>query len=165
MSPFPPPKNIQNITSEPPIIAGRSSVIYIWAAWDDNSSPGGVIDKIFTTLSNQPDLSSSSKVNFYRVEAEAAPELCQKVRWEGHVVCKEHLCCVCKTVHVVSIYLWMLSTRVSRLLLHVRKRTSLGSHVRMIHQSINLHTDHHFRLSSSIHSVWRRCDSLLCSAR
>ena len=79
MSPFPPPKNIQNIRSEPPVIAGRSSVIFIWAAWDDNSSPGGVIDEIFTTLSNQPDLTSSSKVDFYRVEAEAAPELCQKV--------------------------------------------------------------------------------------
>ena len=50
-----------------------------------------------------------------RVEAEAAPELCQKARWEGHVVCKEYLCWVCKTVRVVSIYLWMLSI-VSRLL-------------------------------------------------
>ena len=62
-------------------------------------------------------------------------------------------------------YIFGLLSIVSRLLLQVRKRTSLGSHVRMIHQSINLHTDHHFRLSSSIHSVWRRCDSLLCSAR
>ena len=80
MSPFPPPKNIQNISSEPPVIAGKSSVILIWASWDDNSSPGGAVDKIFTTLSNQPDLASSNKVNFYRVEAEAAPDLCRKVR-------------------------------------------------------------------------------------
>lgn len=84
MSPFPPPSNIKNITDadddgggNPPVV-GRKAVIFFWASWHADSSPGGEIDKVYATLSKQSSL-VTSLIDFYRVEAESSPDLCQKV--------------------------------------------------------------------------------------
>ena len=90
MSPFPPPGTIKNISDDGAVIPssspGRKSVLFFWASWHSDSSPGGEVDKVFAALSKQSSL--SSRIDFYRVEAEAAPGLCQKV-----CVCEINKCC------------------------------------------------------------------------
>ena len=81
MSPFPPPGTIKSISDGAviPSSPGRKSVLFFWASWHSDSSPGGDLDKVFATVSKQTSL--SSQIDFYRVEAEAAPGLCEKVNF------------------------------------------------------------------------------------
>jgi len=54
-------------TSSPPPTS--KSVLFFWADWHEPSSPNGSTDLLFRTLA------SSSSLPFYRVEAEAVPDL------------------------------------------------------------------------------------------
>jgi len=56
-------------SSPPPT---TKSVLFFWADWHDESSPNGSTDLLFRTLA------SSSTLPFYRVEAEAVPDLSNK---------------------------------------------------------------------------------------
>lgn len=65
---------VTDLTSAPP--AGKKAVLFFWAGWHAESAPRGAIDRVFSTL----DASAGEGVDFYRVEAEAVPDLSLKVR-------------------------------------------------------------------------------------
>lgn len=61
--------SIRDLSSQPP---SAKSVLFFWASWHEQSSPNGETDLLFRTLA------SSSNLPFYRVEAEALPDLSTK---------------------------------------------------------------------------------------
>jgi len=65
---------VRDVTSLPPADNGKKSVLFFWASWHEESSPGGQMDLVFRSLAsiNQAD------VEFLRVEAESVPELSLK---------------------------------------------------------------------------------------
>lgn len=73
---LPAPHNVAmstDLTTVPP--SGKKSVLFFWANWHAESSPRGNIDIVFQTLAKQ----SGEDVAYYRVEAEAVPDLSLKV--------------------------------------------------------------------------------------
>lgn len=61
----------------------KKSVLYFWADWHDASRPNGSFDTVFRSLASAMTESSkdpsSCNIEFFRVEAEAVPELSLKV--------------------------------------------------------------------------------------
>jgi len=53
---------------------GKKSVILFWASWHDASSKGGQMDVVFRSLASM----NKQHIEFFRVEAEAQPELSLK---------------------------------------------------------------------------------------
>jgi len=60
----------------PPPPTGRCSVLLFWASWHAPSRPGGDVDGVFRTLASAA--SASGDIDFFRVEAEAVPDLSLK---------------------------------------------------------------------------------------
>lgn len=67
---------IININSDatPVEAAEQKSIIFFWAEWHPSSSAGGSFDAVFNALAKE-----TTDVKFYRVEAEAALEISNKV--------------------------------------------------------------------------------------
>ena len=55
--------------------SGSKSILFFWADWHQPSNTGGPFDTVVKTLAQQND----GSVKFYRVLAEEAPKLSQKV--------------------------------------------------------------------------------------
>ena len=69
---------VTDLTSTPP--AGKKAVLFFWASWHSDSAPRGAIDRVFNTLASTTQSGDADGVDFYRVEAEAVPDLSLKVR-------------------------------------------------------------------------------------
>ena len=69
---------VTDLTSAPP--AGKKAVLFFWASWHSDSAPRGAIDRVFNTLASTTQSGDADGVDFYRVEAEAVPDLSLKVR-------------------------------------------------------------------------------------
>lgn len=68
--------DVKDITSLPKNEV--KSALFFWASWHDASKPGGQMDLVFRSLasaSSTTSNSNTSKVEFFRVEAEAVPEI------------------------------------------------------------------------------------------
>ena len=65
---------VKDLVGLPPSNNGKKSVILFWASWHDASSSGGQMDVVFRSLASM----NQQNVEFFRVEAEAAPELSLK---------------------------------------------------------------------------------------
>jgi len=63
--------SIENLTALPKV--HKKTVLFFWASWHDSSKAGSQMDIVFQSLA-----SSSPSISFYKVEAEAVPELSQK---------------------------------------------------------------------------------------
>ena len=68
---------VTDLTSAPP--TGKKAALFFWASWHSDSAPRGAIDRVFHTLASTTQ-SGDEGVDFYRVEAEAVPDLSLKVR-------------------------------------------------------------------------------------
>ena len=89
---------VTDLTSAPP--AGKKAVLFFWAGWHAESAPRGAIDRVFSTL----DASAGEGVDFYRVEAEAVPDLSLKVRRRMALRCNMY--CDCLLCFVALGELW-----------------------------------------------------------
>jgi len=63
---------VEDLVAPPP--SGQKAVLFFWASWHEPSSPKGNIDRVFRTLSS----AASGEIKFFRVEAEAVPDLSLK---------------------------------------------------------------------------------------
>ena len=79
---------VPDLTSAPP--AGKKAVLFFWASWHSDSAPRGAIDRVFNTLEASTRQSGDGGVDFYRVEAEAVPDLSLKVRGHMYLVLVGH---------------------------------------------------------------------------
>lgn len=65
---------VRDVTSLPPTDNNKKSVLFFWASWHEDSSPGGQMDLVFRSLASI----NQAAVEFLRVEAESVPELSLK---------------------------------------------------------------------------------------